>query len=267
MNQFRKFCQIDLQLRKRTVKGHLRNLKQFLGFIDKPIGELTRDDLRQWLETWKDNRAGTYANKIKTLRRFFRDFLRSDLAEGFKLPKRELRPKVIPTRAKLRKFYESITAARDKAAFLMLASSGLRRDELLDLKAEDVDFDKRMVIPSQRQSMTKQTWVSFYNEEAGQVLERYLHENSRNDGAIFGIKGNRLSKIFQDCSKRCGIRVSPKVLREWFAEEMANLGVQDRFVDAFCGRVPATVLAKNYTDYAPRKLREIYEKAGLKVLE
>ena len=47
---------------------------------------------------------------------------------------------------------------------------------------------------------------------------------------------------------------------------MGNLGVQDRYVDAFCGRVLKSVLARHYTDYSPEKLKEIYEKVNLKVL-
>ena len=39
------------------------------------------------------------------------------------------------------------------------------------------------------------------------------------------------------------------------------------YVDAFCGRVPQTVLARHYTDYSPEKLKEIYEKANLKILD
>lgn len=54
--------------------------------------------------------------------------------------------------------------------------------------------------------------------------------------------------------------------REWFAEEMGNLGVAERYRDAFCGRAPKSVLAKHYTDYAPGKLKKIYEKVKLKVL-
>jgi len=29
------------------------------------------------------------------------------------------------------------------------------------------------------------------------------------------------------------------------------VGVPDRYVDAFCGRVPRTVLASHYTDFSP----------------
>jgi len=55
--------------------------------------------------------------------------------------------------------------------------------------------------------------------------------------------------------------------REWFICEISKLGVPDRYVDAFCGRVPRGVLAwRHYTDFSPEKLKEIYDKAGLKVL-
>jgi len=48
--------------------------------------------------------------------------------------------------------------------------------------------------------------------------------------------------------------------------ELRRLGVSDRYVDAFYGRVPRTVLARHYTDSSPEKLKEIYDKANLKVL-
>jgi len=60
---------------------------------------------------------------------------------------------------------------------------------------------------------------------------------------------------------------TPQVLREWFCEEMARLGVADRYIDAFCGRTPKSVLARHYSDYSPEKLKAIYDKAELKVLE
>jgi intergrase/recombinase len=48
---------------------------------------------------------------------------------------------------------------------------------------------------------------------------------------------------------------------------MGELGIPDRYVDAFQGRVPASILARHYSDFNQGKLREIYEKANLRVLE
>jgi intergrase/recombinase len=47
---------------------------------------------------------------------------------------------------------------------------------------------------------------------------------------------------------------------------MLRLGVSETYVDAFCGRVPKSVLARHYTDFSPQKLEEIYEKADIKIL-
>jgi intergrase/recombinase len=69
-----------------------------------------------------------------------------------------------------------------------------------------------------------------------------------------------------EARKKTGINITPQILREWFACEMGRLGVPDRYVDAFCGRVPRSVLARHYTDFSPEKLKEIYDKANLKVL-
>ena len=63
------------------------------------------------------------------------------------------------------------------------------------------------------------------------------------------------------------MKITPQVLRRWFASEMASLGVDSSYIDAFAGRVPESVLEKHYLDYSPRKLKQIYDDAGLTVLE
>ena len=42
-------------------------------------------------------------------------------------------------------------------------------------------------------------------------------------------------------------------------QEMGELGVPDRFIDAYCGRVPGSVLARHYSDYSPVRLKTIYD--------
>jgi len=36
-------------------------------------------------------------------------------------------------------------------------------------------------------------------------------------------------------------------------------------VDAFCGRVPQSVLARHYTDFSPERLKDIYDQGGLRI--
>ena len=62
------------------------------------------------------------------------------------------------------------------------------------------------------------------------------------------------------------MKIKPSDLRNWFCNELGKLRVADRYIDAFCGGVPKSVLARNYADYSPERLRRIYERTNLKVL-
>ncbi len=61
-------------------------------------------------------------------------------------------------------------------------------------------------------------------------------------------------------------KIYPRFLRSVLAQERSKAGVQDRYIDAFCGRVPQSVLARHYSDYSPEVLKEIYERARLKII-
>jgi integrase len=125
-----------------------------------------------------------------------------------------------------------------------------------------------MVYPRRHKenSTTKRSWISFYNQEAEAVLETYLDSRKDDDKRVFSLSVGSSFKTWKKASKKTGINIMPKVLRDWFCCEMGSLSVPDRYVDAFCGRTPKSVLAKHYTDYSPDKLKKIYEKAGLIVL-
>lgn len=119
----------------------------------------------------------------------------------------------------------------------------------------EIDRKNRMLIPESHQGKTKNSWVSFYNMEAESLLNDYvpMHKDT-------------ISHLFYDVSVTTGININPHLLRSVFAREMAKAGVQPQFVDAFCGRIPQSVLARSYTDYSPEVLKEIYLKANIKIL-
>lgn len=84
---------------------------------------------------------------------------------------------------------------------------------------------------------------------------------------MFQFNPRTLTRSFKRAARKVGAqKITPQTLRVWFADEMNRLGVTDRYIDAFCGRVSQTVLAKHYTDFSPRRLKEVYKKAGIEVL-
>ncbi|MEM5868019.1 MAG: tyrosine-type recombinase/integrase [Candidatus Aenigmatarchaeota archaeon] len=267
LRRFRDFCLVDLQLSERTTFDHIFLIRKFLLWLNgKPIEELTVEDLRKYLLQFRDGNPYTYANVLKSLKRFFRDFLGlPHLVQGFKFPTKILPIKQVPTKEDLKKFYEALDSIEERAIFLLIASSGLRRSEALNLELEDVDFEKRMIVPKHR-SRTKKSYITFYNEEAEKALKEWLKVRPQNSQKLFPMRTNKKHRIFLEARAKTGLNITPQVLREWFCSEMGKLGIPDRYVDALCGRVPRSVLAKHYTDFNAEKLKEIYDETGLKVL-
>ena len=83
---------------------------------------------------------------------------------------------------------------------------------------------------------------------------------------MFVISDRQWKRIWRLASKSAGVQITSKVLRAWISTEMGELGVADRFIDIFQGRAPRSVLAKHYTGKGLQRLKRIYEKANLKVL-
>ena len=120
-----------------------------------------------------------------------------------------------------------------------------------------------MVIPKCHNGASKHSYVSFYNQETEEALNRL----DLTEDILFNVSDRQFRKIWKTASSETGLDIRPQRLREWFCCEMGSLGVSDRYIDAFCGRTPKSVLARHYTDYNPERLQKIYEEVNLKILE
>jgi len=263
---FKEFCEVDLQLSERTTKDHAWRIKRVLKALEKTPSEISSQDIRGYLIDFKKSHApATYAGVLKSLKVFFRDFLqRETVVKTFKFPSIEEEPKTIPSKEQLRMFYEALESTRDKALFLLFVTSGLRKSEVLSLELDQINFEKRMIIPNKRSNRTKRNWVSFFNEETEKALKKHIATLKEGDPLFPSYK--TLTRSWSKASQKSGVHITPQVLRGFFSSELGSLGVPDRYVDAFCGRVPNSVLARHYTDYNPEKLKAIYDKTQLKVL-
>jgi site-specific recombinase XerD len=270
LEAFKDFCKIDLNLTESTCYLHARLIRKFLQTINKDPRTATRFELRQYLMQIKDaNATSTYKNVLSSLKRFYRDFLgMKDMVNSFRFPSLAFKPIRVPTREELKTYFHALDCTRDRALFLIYASSGLRNSEVLSLdRFKDVDFEKRMIIPRKRENHSKHVWISYFNEETEKELQTYLQTFKSSNRRLFPISKRHVLRIFKKARKKTGIKITPQKLRDWFCSEMGSLGVPDRYVDAFCGRVPKSVLARHYTDFSPEKLKRIYDKAGLEVFE
>jgi integrase/recombinase XerD len=264
LTKFREFVKIDLRRSEKTAYEHTYYIKRFLNAFKVPLESATSEDIREYLKNLKVS-AAQYKNILMALKLFFRDFLQEpEAVASFKFPNQVFKPKQIVSKEQLQLFYGALETTKEKALFMLYATTGLRREEILSLKPEDVDFEKRIITPNNHSGETKKSWVSFYYEETESVLNEYLtaKNHSRSD-RLFPMQRNEVVQIWKTAKDQTGINITPQKLRQWFCSEMLRLGVSETYVDAFCGRVPKSVLARHYTDFSPEKLRGIYEKASL----
>jgi len=221
--------------------------KHLLESISKPLDQTTVDDLRAYLSRFQDRNCNTRANLLKSIKIFFRDFLkRPDLVESFKFPKRPFVPKSVLGRVDLMKFFDALETDRDKLLFLLFASSGLRRSEILSLTIADLDLENRAIVPRNHETgKTKNSWISFYNLETEPYLKNYLAGRAEaNDKRLFPFGEIVIRRAFKKATLKSGVRITPQVLRFWFANEMSRLGMSDRIIDALQGRTPRSILAR-----------------------
>jgi integrase/recombinase XerD len=269
LERFREFELVDLRRDVKTTYEHVYYVRKFLKQLTKRVDMVSVADIREYLKSLNGVGSATYKNTLGALKVFFRDFLGMPQAvQSFKFPRQPFKPKRIFSREDLQRFYECLESPKEKALFLLYATSGLRRNEVLSLKPGDIDFKAHMITPNSHEGKTKQSWLSFYNEEAEKVLNEYLaSKKPTRSERVFPMPREEEKCLWKTAKDKTGLNITPQRLREWFCCEMAMLGVSDRYIDAFCGRTPKTILARNYTDYSPEKLKLIYEKANLKVFD
>jgi integrase len=266
---FRDFLLVDLRQSKKTAYEKVYYIRKFLKSLDKPLDSVSNQDIRQYLKGFMNSNA-TYKNMLGSLKTFFRDYKQKpEIVNTFKFPRPQFKPKSIISLEDLQRFYQALETTKEKALFLLYACSGLRRNEILSLTLEDLDQINRMIIPCCHSGDTKKSFISFYNAETETILKQYLEERKKNNGhsnKLFPFARDQIRNIWKTAKQKTGLDITPQRLREFFCVYMSELGIQDRYIDAFCGRTPKSVLAKHYTDYNPTKLKAIYEKANLKLL-
>jgi integrase len=251
-----------------TVTNHAWKIKALLTTIDKPVELITKGDLRNFLIGIRERYSvNTYSAFIKAIRRFFRDYLNKPELATFKFPTIPFTPKMLMfEKEDLQRFHEAIQHPVVKMLFMGYCVTGLRRNDLLYLKKNELFLKDRMIIKNNA-STTKHRWVTFYNEELGEKLFPYLESRTDSNLRVFVVdKWKTFARHWKMAQKEAKLHITPKDLRDWFCVEMTNLGVTDRYIDAFCGRVPKTVLGRHYTDYSPHRLKKIYDKANLRLL-
>jgi integrase len=274
----------------KTREERLRYLRRAL----EDLGwELSAERLQEYIAELSEESPGVAQHTAKALKLFIKHVLRDpNLYSAFKTPRVEYGLTAEPlTLEEVRAVARAIDWPPAKAYFALLAETGLRPGEVLNARVQDLDLNERMLKIMKAGNSTKRSYIAFfsvklrdylrdeylpYREEFIEVREASVR-NLLEEGVaewrnlLFPFKDSALRAAIYDAMDRAlGRRFRLYDLRAFFASYVSLRGVPGQIIDLLQGRVPPRefqVLARHYLAVNIRELRDVYDRAGLTVID
>lgn len=291
--RYRQYMQV-LNRSQVTVKRYMRFLDHFTNFLNEigvtNIQDITKEHIYNYQKEvfYQLNRKGqqnlpqTQNNYLKVVKSFC-SFLKGEGYLGYdpakeipyaKTPKRL--PRTILTQKEVRKLLSqpdihTPLGYRDKAILELLYSTGIRRSELLNLKPQDIDYergflrvnrgkgDKDRIVPLGR-------IASKYLENYIKLVRIDLQRKKESQYLFLSYRGNRLSEptlkaMINKYTKKARINkcISPHVFRHTCATHLIQQKANIRCVQEILGHKSLDTTQK-YTQITITDLKEAHQK-------
>ena len=282
-----------------TYRYALKNFFKIIGVSADEYFEKKRnyeEDVRTFFNAIKHRPPKTVQLFLSAIRTFLVEN-NVELSERFwrslrkrKKGSRALTMDKVPSNAELRRFIAHMPI-HGKALFLMLASSGMRIGEALQLKLDDLDLNHEPAKIYIRGEYTKSgnPRIAFISSEAKEAIEEWLkireqyikgavgkshkYKKKMEDDRVFPFEDNTAYMIWKNALKKAGFlekdkstnrhTIHPHVLRKFFRTKMAQLIPVD-IVEALMGH--EGYLTEVYRRYSEEDLAKFYKQGEPSIL-
>jgi len=281
LRSFLDFLHIEKGLSPNTVKSYQSDLSIFLKWLSSNCNSSFKNTKSEDIELFIKHlfqlgfKSTTINRKISSIKTFYIYLKKQKLidiipTENIIVPKQEKNlPKSISEK-EVETLLNSINGSnnielRDKAMIELLYATGVRVSELVNIKLNDIDFNRRVIRVIGKGS--KERLVPF-GEKAFIALNNYLalRENRITKEIFLSNRGTGITRIsFWNRVKfylnRCGlsIEISPHTLRHAFATHILNRGADLRSVQMLLGHSDLST-TQIYTHIAKQRLSDVLKK-------
>lgn len=228
-----------------TKISYLSNFKKFLNNFDfRHPEKISNSEIKQFLIDCKDKHkySSSHINSFINTIKFYYTHIERRKIEGKYLfrPKKE---KKIPTVLSTNEIFKMITMTKNikhKNIIALSYASGLRREELLNIKVCDIDLERNVLIVKKgKGGKDRQTILS---DNFKILLTEYIEEYKPKDYLFEGATGGKYSKssiekVVSQAVARANItkKVSPHTLRHSFATHLLENSVDIRYIQELLG--------------------------------
>jgi integrase/recombinase XerD len=148
----------------------------------------------------------------------------------------------------------SVLNPRDKAIITLLAKTGIRRDELVEIDIDDIDWSNQSI--ELKPQHKRGNCTVFFDDETAFILQRWLKArenyslNEEVDALFIGTHGSRLQRngVYYSVRKHAQrVRLddpesdkmedhfSPHCCRHWFTTHLRRKGMRREFIQELRG--------------------------------
>ena len=250
-----------------TIKMHIVN------YLNSNKWKVNKKNTLDYLiELSKRYSTATYIKKVYQIRKFL-SYLNIDWVKDIHPPHKPIyqprRINIYNIQETLRFFKDNIYYTQIKAIISIGISSGLRAEELYQLNINDIDIDNRIIHinhnPKNNQTTkTKTSRISFFNENAKQVLIEYLDEFNNHIRLKCLFNQSHISRLFRNSPTKV------KDLRKFFSQEWDRQGGATSIKKILLGHsLKGDVDLMHYNYQSEEDLKKIYDKVmgNLKLLD
>ena len=255
LSDFKNFIESEKKYSKHTVSAYVNDLEEFNKFLNinrvKLNEKLNYSFVRQWIVELSENGLSSRSinRKISSLKSYFNFLIAINKlnVSPLKLHRNlKVEPKIIIpfNEREMDKVFEvfnnnSGKLDRDFLIIEILYSTGIRRDELINLKFEDIYFEQGLIKVLGKRN--KERLVPVLPNLLSKI-KKYNSNNSINSYLFKSKNGKKISpstiyrivkKYFRQISSKN--KISPHVLRHSFATHMINNGADINSVKEILG--------------------------------
>ena len=250
---------------KSTIKSYSSIMYSLFRIINKPLKEINIHDIQQYNKNYilAKHFSLSYQNQMINAVKLFFSHYNNTFFEVDKL-ERPRKSNYLPTvlsKTEIKGIFKAINNKKHKTILSLIYSSGLRIGETLNLKINDIDSERRVIII--RQSKGFKDRVVGLSPKILEMLRDYYKEYKPKEYLFEGQKGGKYTassvrQVFKKACKKAGIRKQVRVhnLRHSYATHLLESGTDLRYIQDILGhKDPKTTMI--YTHVSNRSLNNI----------
>jgi integrase/recombinase XerD len=253
----------------RSHRSNLRTIARFLSSIEKSFIFVDKEVLREVLTYLKDVRKVTYKTQksyFSALSSFYKYLNYEEIHQVNPIPSfmehylsrykdnNHSGTRQLLSVEEMGMLINSILEPRDKAIVTLLAKTGIRRGELVDIDLDDINWESQSIELKHKNKRSNR--IVFFDDEAAFILHRWLRSRGNwgvksDEGALFiGEHGGRLRRngvyyavakhaervgLHRPESDRIEDHFNSHCCRHWFTTHLRRNGMDREFIKELRG--------------------------------